>query len=97
MDLCNPAFQKTEHPINGKSLRPILDGSKVSIQNYSISHWGRGTSIRTDQYRLVASSRRSELEKIELYDINESVDPIRNIEAEKPDVRDRLLKLIPIN
>jgi len=95
VDLCQPTFQKTEYPLNGKSMRALLDGTQDSIQEYSISHWGKATSIRTDRYRLVANRKKSELEKIELFDISESVDPIRNIEADNPEIRDRLLGLIP--
>ena len=57
MDLCAPTFRKTQHPLDGKSLRPLLTGERESIREESRSYWGDAVSVRTPAGRSVGGGR----------------------------------------
>lgn len=95
IDLCQPAFRKTEYPLDGKSLKPILTGEKTEIREAALSYWGDAVSVRTQQYRMTASMKQGKPTKIELYDITETPDPIKNLAKSEPKVVQTLMEFIP--
>lgn len=95
IDLCQPAFRKTEYPLDGKSLKPILTGEETEIREAALSYWNNAVSVRTQQYRMTASMKRGKPTKIELYDITENPDPVENLAKSKPKVVEKLSKFLP--
>lgn len=95
IDLCQPAFRKTEYPLDGKSLKPILTGEETEIREAALSYWNNAVSVRTQQYRMTASMKRGKPTKIELYDITENPDPVENLAKSEPKVVEKLSKFLP--
>ncbi|WP_232103318.1 sulfatase [Gimesia algae] len=95
IDLCQPAFRKTEYPLDGKSLKPILTGEKTEIRQAALSYWNEAVSVRTQQYRMTASMKQEKPTKVELYDISISPDPVENLAQSKPKVVEKLSKFLP--
>lgn len=95
IELCQPTFQKTQYPLDGLSLKPILTGSKTTIRDASLSYWNSAISVRTKTHRLITTTRNEKPTKIELYDVSKTPDPIENLADEQPTTVERLLKFIP--
>ena len=95
IDLCQPAFRKTEYPLDGKSLKPILTGEQKEIREAALSYWNDAVSVRTQQYRLTTTLNKGKPGKIELYDIIETPDPVENLAKSKPEVVKKLLQYLP--
>jgi arylsulfatase A-like enzyme len=95
IDLCRPTFTRTHHALDGTSLLPILSGEEETVHPAAISYWGKATSIRTPEHRLVVSGPIDNLTRIELYDATDGPDPIRDLAGEEPKIVARLLRLIP--
>lgn len=94
IDLCQPAFRKTEYPLDGKSLKPILTGEKTEIREAALSYWGNAVSVRTQQYRLTATMKKGKPTDIELYDVTDTPDPVENLAKTKPKVVQQLMEFI---
>ncbi len=94
IDLCGLPFTKTEHPLDGHSLRPLLDGTATSIRPCAISYWGKAVSVRTKQYRLIARHDKRGLTDIELYRVSDGDDPTDNIAATEPKIVEQLTQYI---
>lgn len=91
VDLCRPAFDRTQHPLDGRSLRPLLDGTASSVRPTAVSFFGDGVTVRTLSQRLIY--RRDANGKIsdqELYDVQTTPDPLDNIAADHPKLVDEL-------
>ena len=74
-------------PLDGITLRPLLTGEKVSLQNRMIfSHQNRQVSVRSQQYRLDP--------KGQLFDMVADPGQRRNIAAQKPDVAKELQQAV---
>jgi arylsulfatase A-like enzyme len=84
MDLCRPSFTRTAHPLDAKSLRPLLTGERASIRPAAVSWWKNSVSVRTATHRLVATRPLDAHTRVELYDL--SADPVglHDIAAAKP-------------
>lgn len=96
LDLCNPQFQKTAFPLDGKSLRPLLSGTPAaSIHDAAVSFNGAAVSVRSPSHRLIARTEGGTPQDIELYDLTESLDSSENVAAQQPEVVRELLKQIP--
>lgn len=94
VDLCEPEFTETVHPLDGQSLRPLLTGERESIHEAALSYWRSAVSVRTATHRLIATQDDSGPKQIELYDMRTGVDPVTNLADEEPELTERLLKLI---
>lgn len=87
IDLCQPKFHQTAHPLAGKSQAPVIRGKQDSVRDVAISYWRGGqVSVRSPDYRLIGTRRNGELKNLELYDIHESPDPVRNLADQKPEI-----------
>ncbi|QDV51919.1 sulfatase [Gimesia fumaroli] len=95
VDLCQPEFQKTEYPLDGISLKPILDGSKTDVREAALSYWNKAISVRTKTHRLIATTGKKQPTKLELYDISETPDPVENLVDKQPEQVQELLKYLP--
>ena len=95
MDLCQPRFTRTQYPLDGRSLRPLLDGSARSVRDAAVSYWGKAVTVRTATHRLIATRTSGGWSGKELYDLRQSPDPVENLAATEPDMVKRLLDLMP--
>ncbi|PZQ56710.1 MAG: iduronate-2-sulfatase [Novosphingobium pentaromativorans] len=76
-------------PIDGISLKPVLENSGRRLRGYAYHFYNRphrwGQAIRTEQYRLVRWTHDQTGERVyELYDLLGDPEETRNIAAEKP-------------
>ena len=96
IDLCTLENTETEHSLNGKSLRPIVDAKTKTINDVAISYWGDSVSVRDAQYRLIAKKgeKGQHYTNVELYDAEASPDPTRNLAKDEPGVVKRLMGYI---
>ncbi|MEW4565348.1 sulfatase [Bremerella sp. JC770] len=95
VSLCDPKFQKTEHPLDGVSLAPIVEGTQAKVRDVAVSYWrGNQVSIRDDQHRLIVQMKNGRPQQVELYDISETPDPIENVAQKKPEVVSKLLQVV---
>ncbi|MFP6584847.1 MAG: sulfatase-like hydrolase/transferase, partial [Candidatus Hydrogenedentota bacterium] len=95
VDLCNLKDTKTEFPLDGRSLRSVLDGSRSKLHDSVVGYWRNSESIRNEHYRLIASRTRNGFENIELYDLRTTRDPLNNIADKHPQVVKQLLSEFP--
>jgi arylsulfatase A-like enzyme len=95
MDLCQPGFTRTQHPLDGLSLRPLLDGSAGSVREAAVSYWESAVSVRTTTHRLIVTRAGNTWSGKELYDMRRTPDPVENLAARQPDLVNRLLGLVP--
>lgn len=95
VDLCQPSFQKTEHPLDGVSLKPILTGQKSKVRDYALSYWNKAVSVRDQSHRLTATLKQGRPTNVELYDVSETPDPVQNLAKEKPKLVQQMLQAIP--
>ena len=102
-DLAAPAFSKTEWPLDGRSLAPLLSGEAESVRELSLSYWGNAVTVRSKTHRLTvtrsnqkkngkASTKTGEFEKVELYDLRDTPDAVNNIAEEQPELVATLLR-----
>jgi len=94
-DLCNPSFAKTHHPLDGRSLAPILHGEKETVREHAISYWRDAVSVRSTTHRLVAKVKEGKVVNAELYDLRKNIDTVENIADEEPEIVAELSKLVP--
>ena len=95
MDLCQPGFARTQEPLDGHSLRPLMDGSATSVRDASVSYWNKAVSITTGTHRLISNHNDGKWSGTELYDLRETPDPVINLAEKHPDVVKRMLNLMP--
>jgi arylsulfatase A-like enzyme len=92
VDLCRPGFARTQHPLDGLSLRPLLEGNTNSLRELATSYWRQSVSVRTPSHRLVYSrAANGSITDRELYDLRTTPDPVKNIAAQQPEMVERLL------
>ncbi|MEW4455262.1 sulfatase [Bremerella sp. JC817] len=95
VDLCEPSFQQTVHPLDGTSLGPILRQPKAAVRDVAISYWnGNQVSVRNADYRLIFRRKGDSPTDLELYDMHQSPDPLKNLADEKPEVVSTLLSAV---
>lgn len=74
-------------PLDGISLKPLLTGERVSLENRMIfSHWNRQVSVRTQQFRLDARGK--------LFDMVADPGQRRDISQLKPDIASELKQAV---
>ncbi len=91
VDLAAPAFTRTEHQLDGVSLRPLLEGTRDAVRSAAISYWGAATSVRTQTHRLIASGEVGALREIELYALGAGPDPLLDLAEQEPEMVSELL------
>ena len=95
IDLCRPAFDKAQSPLDGKSLVPVLRGKKNGVRKAALSYWGDAITVRTDTHRLITKVRKGKPTQVELYDLSNDQDSVRNLAGEDKGTVQRLLKHLP--
>jgi arylsulfatase A-like enzyme len=95
MDLCQPRFTRTQYPLDGLSLRPLLDKSAGSVRDAAVSYWGKNVTVRTPTHRLIATSTGNGWSGKELYDLRQTPDPLKDLAAGQPELLERLVGLMP--
>ncbi|QDU36845.1 Choline-sulfatase [Maioricimonas rarisocia] len=94
IDLCRPSFTKTAWPLDGRSLRPVLEDADASVRDSAISYWRNGITVRTQTHRLIATRGKEGFRNVELYDASTGFDPVRNLADDSPEVVEELLMKI---
>jgi len=76
---------RTNHPLDGRSLRPILTGTDEGWEERMLfNHWRGSTSVRTQQYRLDRENW--------LYHMEQDPGQNEDISSLLPDLRDSLIE-----
>ena len=87
IDLCRPAFSKTQNKLDGDSLGPLLRTGVSREEDVAISYWNDAISVRDRNHRLVYN-KKTKVSK--LYDLSvDSDNPIDSAE-DSPDIVNRL-------
>ncbi len=94
MELGATSFTKSEHPLDGESLLPLLQGGSEPLRDAAISYWGNTVSVRTANYRLISSGEGEE-RQVELYDMRAGPDPLVDLAPARPKQVARMLAMIP--
>ena len=77
---------KTNHPLDGKDLSPLLINSDTDWKARSIfNHWNGKVSVRTQQYRLDHEDN--------LFDISKDKGQIKDLSTQFPELRDSLVQV----
>ncbi|TWT61168.1 sulfatase [Rubinisphaera italica] len=97
VDYCQPEFPKTDAPLDGRSLRPIITGEATQVREAALSYWGKAITIRTDQYRMIVESNKQVVNtnRVELYDLSDDLDANKNVADQNPEVVEQLMKYLP--
>lgn len=97
VELCQPSFTKTVHPLDGLSLKPLITGEKKAIREAATSYWGGAITLRTPTHRLIVTPGKDGKgpTKVELYDMREGDDPVNNLAVKEPALVQRMMKLLP--
>lgn len=68
----------TNKPLDGKSLKPILTGESVKVDNrFIVSYWNKKLSVRNQQYRLDNEGK--------LYDMEKDIGQDHDISKQEPE------------
>ncbi len=94
VDLAQPNESETLHPLDGRSMVPLLTGEANTIRDGAISYWKSGVSVRTSTHRLITVPTADGYDRTELYDIRSAADPFENLADDLPELRDKMLKMI---
>jgi len=94
VDLCKPSFTKTNWPLDGMSLVPVVTGAKPAVRDVALSMWGSATSIRSADYRLIMKNK-SGPESVELFDLHAKDGELINVADKQPKVVKQMLEQMP--
>jgi arylsulfatase A-like enzyme len=97
VDVCQPAFRKTVEPLNGLSLAPVLGNPDHAGKDCALSYWHGARSVRTADYRFIATRKGEAYNQFELYDHRNDPEEMSNIAGENPEVVQRLLRKIKVD
>ena len=81
---CQPAFIRTEWPLDGQNLMPILEKKSLKVRDVATSYWRSAVSLRTESHRLIYD--RSEKRPTELYDLRKDADSMQNLAEQQPEL-----------
>ena len=95
LELCRPSFSKTQHPLGGVSLVPVLTGAKKTVRDTAVSYWGNATTLRTSTHRFICKTVKEKKKDFALYDLRSEPDPVENLAKKKPELVQELLKKLP--
>jgi len=97
VDMCGLREVKTEHPLDGRSLRPIITGKEDKVRDTATSYWRRAVSLRTPTHRLIVTPTKKGdgLKHVELYDIRQTPDPVNDLSDQEPELVEELTAQLP--
>lgn len=99
VELCQPSFTETAHPLDGTSLVPLLEEPEKDFRPAARSFWQRGVAIRTHNRRLIATRTEDGWQNVELYGGEgtepAAFDPVENLAPREPETVKRLLEFLP--
>lgn len=97
VDYCQPEFKKTDAPLDGRSLRPIISEEAPQVREAALSYWGNAITIRTNQYRMIVESNKQGVNtnRVELYDLSDDLDANKNVADQHPEVVEQLMNYLP--
>ncbi|MHC4250540.1 MAG: sulfatase [Planctomycetota bacterium] len=90
VDYCAVRDPATRYALDGRSLRPVLEGASASVRDAALSYWGGRTSIRTPTHRLIVGKGSPELYLMDTF-FTTSPDTA----AANPDIVSRLKGFLP--
>ncbi len=83
----------TPEEVEGHSLRDQLEDPGAISNKPAYAHWTRGQStVRTDEWRLIAHRPEGDIEGFELFDFREDEDGVRADPDDYPDIVESLLE-----
>ncbi|MGK0187100.1 MAG: arylsulfatase A-like enzyme [Verrucomicrobiales bacterium] len=88
-DLCATRFSDTAFPLDGASLRPVIDNASAEVRDIAVSHWGAAVSIRSDRHRLVYREKDGETVDVEMFDFSSGADALPLTDPD-PSVEEKL-------
>lgn len=94
IELCQPEFRKTEYPLDGVDLTPVLQGKQTEVRKAALSYWNSAVSIRTKTHRLIVDTKTKNAARNELYDVSVTPDPVENLASEQPEKVKELLQYL---
>ena len=68
IELCKPSFARTQFPLDGASLGPILNGEAEAVNEVVRGYWQNATTVRDARHRLILRKTRNGWKHVELYD-----------------------------
>ncbi len=86
IDLANPDFTNTHWPLDGVSLKPLLQGEKETLRSGAVTYWRNGVSVRTRRWRLISSGKPGNWKNTELYDLKNGTESGRDVSEDHPNV-----------
>ena len=87
IELCQPSFNKTTHPLDGDSLVPLLKGGSGEKSDVAISYWKDAISVRDQTHRLIFNKKSN---SSALYDLSVNPDNDTDVAAQFPEIVKRL-------
>ena len=95
IDLCGLQNRETAKPIDGKSIRPLLENQKASIRKLVVSFWGPRTTITDGTYRLIISKQKKNSHYFyELYDHKTDPGELKNIAQQNPERVNEMMQIL---
>ncbi|MCA8970335.1 MAG: sulfatase [Planctomycetes bacterium] len=93
VDLCGLERRSTAHPLDGKSLVPLLRGDReVSWRPAVCGYWNGAITVRDETHRLIfRRTKDGALRDVELYDVRNRPDPTENLAERDREIVERLL------
>lgn len=94
VDLARPKFRKTHWPLDGVSLRPLLEGKASSVKPGAMTYWEDEQAVRTRDWRLITSGNPGSWSNTELYDLRNGPESGEEVSDEHPDVTRKLQRYL---
>ena len=92
VDLCKPAFTKTQHPLDGVSLMPVIENKVGGVRIAVPGYWRGATTYRTDDKRVIAKKNKNGAwTNIELYDLSKKNGAFIDLAKDNQDEAKKLL------
>lgn len=94
VDLCGIENRKTAKPLDGVSLRPVLDNPMVQARDAALSFWRSSTSMTSNNFRLILTADKKGNYSYELYDHRTDPGELENIAGNNPERVSRLMETL---
>ena len=95
IDICRPSFTRSRYPLDGKSLRGIIECRRSSVREAAVSYWRDAASVRTADHRLVVRVKLGRPAHVELYDLSQDPDSKQDLASRQPGLVKKLSGYLP--